>query len=305
MSLRGWRAIVRNGLFPRHFPAPVESRRLACFLLLAGSCLCAGVAWALPGGDPIAGGGELEQPPVSPRDVIVLFNGRDLSGLSHWLKDTRGSDPRGVFRVQDSLLRISGEGDGYIGTRETYRDYHLIVEYKWGKRTDGGKFVRNSGILLHATGPDGGAGGTWMSAIECQLAQGCVGDLIPIRGKDEAGGDILVRITSEVVLGPDNRPRWKPGGRSQVFTGSQLWWSRHDPEFKELLDTRGRDDVESPMGEWTRVDCLCDGGRITVRVNGATVNECHDAFPAAGKILLQCEGFELFVRKFELHPLTK
>jgi len=70
----------------------------------------------------------------------------------------------------------------------TYRDYHLIVEYKWGKRTDGGKFVRNSGILLHATGPDGGAGGTWMSSIECQLAQGCVGDLIPIRGKDEAGG---------------------------------------------------------------------------------------------------------------------
>ena len=186
-----------------------------------------------------------------------------------------------------------------------YRDYHLIVEYKWGKRTDGDKFVRNSGILLHATGPDGGAGGMWMSSIECQLAQGCVVDLIPIRGKDEAGGDIPVQITSEVVLGPDNRPRWKPGGRSQVFTGGQLWWSRHDPEFKELLDTRGRDDAESPLGEWTRVDCLCEGGRITVRVNGATVNECHYAFPAAGKILLQCEGFELFVRKFELHPLKK
>ena len=179
---------MRNGLFPRHFPAPVKSRRPACFLLLAGICLCAGVAWALPGGDPVAGGGEPEQPPVSPRDVIVLFNGRDLSGLSHWLEDTKGSDPRGVFRVQDSLLRISGEGDGYIGTRGTYRDYHLIVEYKWGRRTDGGKFVRNSGILLHGTGPDGGAGGTWMSSIECQLAQGCVGDLIPIRGKDEAGG---------------------------------------------------------------------------------------------------------------------
>jgi len=26
---------------------------------------------------------------------------------------------------------------------------------------------------------------------------------------------------------------------------------------------------------------------------------------AAGKILLQCEGFELFVREFELHPLKK
>lgn len=47
------------------------------------------------------------------------------------------------------------------------------------------------------------------------------------------------------------------------------------------------------------------GGPITVRVNGATVNECHDALPAAGKILLQCEGFDLFVCKFELHPLKK
>ena len=180
-----------------------------------------------------------------------------------------------------------------------------MVEYRWGKRTDGGKFVRNSGILLHATGPDGGAGGTWMSSIECQLAQGCVGDLIPIRGKDEVGIEIPVLFTSEIILGPDNRPRWKTGGTPKVFTGGQLWWSHHDPEFKELLDTRGRNDVESPLGEWTRVECLCDGGRITVRVNGTTVNECHDTFPRAGKILLQSEGFELFVRKFELHPLTK
>jgi Domain of Unknown Function (DUF1080) len=301
----GGRVIVPNGLFPRYFPAPAKSGRPACFALLAGLCLCGGIAWALPGEVSGAGGAKAELPPVSPRDVIVLFNGRDFTGLSHWLKDTKGADPRGVFRVQDGLLRISGEGDGYIATREIYRDYHLIVEYKWGKRTDGGKFVRNSGILLHATGPDGGAGGTWMSSIECQLAQGCVGDLIPIRGKDEAGSDIPVRITSEVAVGPDNKPRSKPGGKSQVFTGGQLWWTRHDPEFKELLDTRGRDDVESPVGEWTRVDCLCDGGRITVRVNGATVNECHDVFPAAGKILLQCEGFELFVRKFEVHPLKK
>src|SRR5262245_61138975 len=123
----------------------------------------------------------------TPREVIRLFNGRDLAGLSTWLKDTKRDDPRRVFRVTDGLLHISGDGNGYIATDKEYRDYHLVVEYKWGKRTDGGKFVRNSGILLHATGPDGGAGGTWMSSIECQLAQGCVGDLIVIRGKREDG----------------------------------------------------------------------------------------------------------------------
>ena len=42
-----------------------------------------------------------------------------------------------------------------------------------------------------------------------------------------------------------------------------------------------------------------------VIVNGTTVNHAYDVFPAAGKILLQCEGFELFIRKCELHPLKK
>lgn len=253
---------------------------------------------------PAGAAGPQAGPPISPREVVPLFNGRDLSGLSTWLEGTGQDDPRRVFRVTDGLLQITGEGHGYVATREPYRDYRLVVEYRWGERTDGGKSVRNSGILLHATGPDGGAGGTWMSSVECQLAQGCVGDLIVIRGRDAAGGVIPVRLTSDVALGPDRRPRWKEGGEPRAFTGGQLWWSRHDPEFRELLDTRGRDDVESPKGDWTRVECLCEGSRITVRVNGTTVNRCYDVSPAAGRILLQSEGFELFVRKFELHPLT-
>ena len=244
--------------------------------------------------------------PISPKDgVIRLFNGKDLSGLYTWLKDTKREDPRKVFTVEDGVIHISGDGYGYVATDKPYRDYQLIVEYKWGKKTDGGKFVRNSGILLHGVGPDGGAGGTWMSTIECQLAQGCVGDLIVIRGKDEKQEVIPVKLTSEVVLGPDKRPRWKKGGEAREFTRGQLWWSLHDPDYKELLDTRGKNDVESPLGEWTRVECLCDGKRITVIVNGTTVNEAYDVFPAAGKIQLQSEGFELFVRKFELHPLKK
>jgi hypothetical protein len=244
--------------------------------------------------------------PVRPEGgVIRLFNGKDLTGLSTWLKDTKREDPRKVFTVRDGMLHISGDGYGYVRTVKEYRDYHLIVEYRWGKRTDGGKYVRNSGVLLHGVGPDGGAGGTWMSSVECQLAQGCVGDLIVIRGKDGKGETVPVRLTADVVLGPDKRPRWNPGGKPRVFTGGQLWWSLHDPGFKELLDTRGKNDVESPLGQWTRVECLCAGKRITAAVNGTTVNECYDVFPAAGRVLLQSEGFELFVRTFELHPLKE
>lgn len=243
--------------------------------------------------------------PVTPKDTLALFNGKDLSGLETWLRDGKRDDPRKVFRVADGVLHISGDGFGYVATDKAYRDYHLTVEFKWGDRTDGGKYVRNSGILLHAAGPHGGAGGTWMASIECQLAQGCVGDLIPIRGKDDQGKLIPVEFSSEVAVGPDKKPRWQQGGEKRVFTGRQLWWNQHDPDFKELLDTRGKNDVESKRGDWTRVECVCQGKDITVLVNGHKVNHCSDAFPAAGRILLQSEGFELFVRKFELRPLEK
>jgi hypothetical protein len=265
--------------------------------LWAGAALALGVA--------ALAGDEKKSEAVRPTELTTLFNGKDLTGFSTWLKDTKGEDPRKVFSARDGLLHISGERFGYVATRKEYRDYHLTVEFKWGKRTDGGKYVRNSGILLHAVGPAGAAGGVWMSSIECQLAQGCVGDLIVIRGKDAKGEAVPVSLTSETALGPDKRPRWKKGGEPRTFTNRQLWWSLHDPDFKELLDTRGKNDVESPLGEWTKVECLCQGRSISVRVNGTTVNECHDVYPSAGKILLQSEGFELFVRKFELRPLPR
>jgi hypothetical protein len=250
---------------------------------------------------------EKRQDPISPgAEVIPLFNGKDLTGLYTWLQDAARADPRQVFTVHDGLIHVSGESLGYLATAREYRDYRLVVDYQWGKRTYGSKSVRNSGILLHGTGPDGSAGrGAWMSCIECQLAQGCVGDLIVIRGKTPDGSTIPVSLTSNTILGPDKRTRWRQDGQPTIYSGRQFWWSLHDPDFKELIDTRGKNDVESKLGEWTRVECVCRGKEITVSVNGTTVNECYDTFPAAGKILLQSEGFEILFRKFELHPLKK
>jgi Domain of Unknown Function (DUF1080) len=248
---------------------------------------------------------EKQAEPIRPTKVIKLFNGRDLTGLYTWLKKGKRKDPLKVFSVEGDMIHVSGEDNGYLATDKAYKDYHLFVEFKWGKKTYGAKYVRNSGILLHGTGPDGGANGTWITCIECQLAQGCVGDLIVIRGKDKNGKAIPATISSETVLGKDGRTRWKKGGERTVYSGKQFWWSKHDPDFKELIDTRGKDDVESKLGEWTRVECVCDGKRITIIVNGTTVNECFDAYPSAGKILLQSEGFEIYFRKFELHPLMK
>ena len=253
--------------------------------------------------------GGLKPDPVTPRDTVKLFNGKDLSGLTTWLRDTKRDDPRQVFAARDGLLHISGDGFGYVATDKEYRDYHLVVEYKWGRRTDGGKYVRNSGVLLHATGPDGSAGGTWMSSIECQLAQGCVGDLIVIRGQGREGrGDPRAdhgRDGTRARTGSGHR--WKKGGEVKTFPPSRgssggrstTGTSRNSSTPAARTTSRAR------VGEWTQVECVCDGPSITVACQRHQVNECSDVVPAAGKILLQSEGFELFVRKFEIRPLRK
>lgn len=263
-------------------------------------------AWLAAVPDPLCAADTptVNPPALTPDRVTPLFNGRDLTGLYSWLADSAHADPKRVWSVRDGVLRCSGEVHGYLATRQAWRDYRLVVEYQWGALTYGAKGVRNSGVLLHATGPDGNRS-PWMSSIECQVAQGCVGDFIAIRGKDEQGATIPVTISADTELGPDKRLRWKPGGAKTVYANRQFWWSRHEAGFQELIDTPGKHDVDSPLGEWTRLECVSAGNRITVIVNGTTVNECYDVWPAAGKILLESEGFEILFRKFELHPLPK
>jgi hypothetical protein len=241
--------------------------------------------------------------PITPREVIRPFNGKDFSGLYMWLKKTGREDPRHVFRVEDGMIRCGAEDMGYLATKDAYQNFHLSVEYKWGAKSTTDKYVRNSGVLLHGVGPDGSQNGVWMTAIECQLAQGCEGDLIVIPGKQTDGKLFPATVSSTTSVAEDGRTRWDKGGKPTAYSGKQFWWSKHEPFFKELIDTRGKDDVASPLGEWTKVECVCSGKRITIKINGITVNECYDAHPAAGKILLQTEGHEIYFRNFEIRPL--
>jgi hypothetical protein len=249
---------------------------------------------------------QLEKEPLLEGEVLRPFNRQDLTGLTHWLRDSGTRDDNNVFSVVNGVVHISGEGMGYLATADNYENYLLSLEYCWGDKTDGSGAVRNSGILLHATGPEGSAtNGVWMASIECQLAQGCEGDLIVIRGKDALDKEIPVTITSNTIVAADGKTRWCPTGKKTVYSGTQFWWARHQVGFEELLDTRGKDDVASPCGEWTRVECLCQSDRITIKINGVTVNECYNVFPSSGKILLENEGNEILFRNIEVRPVSK
>ncbi len=246
-------------------------------------------------------------------EVVSLFNGKDLSGFTTWLGDTKREDPRGVYSVVDGMIRLSGDGFGYLATEREYRSYRLVVEYKWGRRNWRGRerHARDSGIFLHGNGPDGNShdgNGAFMAAIECQVMQGRTGDLMLIRGNRADGTPVPMKLVAQAATERDHEgwPTWKEKGERVILEGfGRLNWSGIDPDWKDDLDFRGRSDVESSGEEWTRVECVCAGNRITVSVNGKVVNEALEASLDRGKILLQCEGSEVFFRTFELHPLGK
>ena len=104
---------------------------------------------------------------------------------------------------------------------------------------------------------------------------------------------------------PTARPAGRRGASRRSTRASQFWWSKHEPFFKELLDTRGKEDVASPLGQWTKVECICAGDRVTIKINGIAVNECFHTYPSAGRILLQNEGNEIYFRNVELRPLKQ
>lgn len=253
-------------------------------------------------------------PPITPVATLPLFNGTNLSGFSTWLVDSRGEDPRRVFQVANGLIRISGEGLGYLGTLASYCDYHLVVEYRWGQTNwnwgDRIGHARDAGIFLHAFGPDGNSRdghGAFKAAIECNVFQGATGDFLLIQGVDENGHDLVPRLTSTVSTTPDGDgwPYWTQGGKLRTFERwGRLNWSHKDPHWRDLTDFRGAQDIERAPGEWNRLECICTSDRIRIRVNGTIVNEARDVSPRCGQILLQCEGSEIFFRRVELHPLA-
>jgi hypothetical protein len=272
-----------------------------CGLFLALAVLAA----CLPG----AGGQDKE-------DVIHLFNGQDLTNFYTWLgapeagKEPYGknNDPDKVFSVKNGHLHVSGKVFGGLITEKEYENYHLIVEFKWGEKTWGKreKAARDSGILLHCVGKEGAAGGVWMESIECQMIEGGTGDFILVGGKETP------RLTVEAEDRPTGagekkhlEPYYKKGAPEREFKGRRINWYGRDPAWQDVKGFRGGQDVERPVGEWNRLEVICDGDRIINILNDKKVNEGRKASHTRGKILVQSEGAEVIFRRIDLRPLKK
>ncbi len=228
-----------------------------------------------------------------------LFNGRDLEGWYTFVqKRGRNIDPKKVFTVSDGMIRISGEEWGCITTGEEYENYHLTVEFKWGEITFDPRLdkARDSGVLLHSIGEDGASSGIWMNSIECQVIEGGTGDFIVV-----GDGTGKFSITSPVAAEKQNGSwLFQPDGKMVTITEGRINWFGRDPEWKDTKGFRGRKDVEKPVGQWNKLECIADGNNITIILNGKKVNYATKVQPSKGKIQIQSEGAEIFVRKVEL-----
>ena len=245
------------------------------------------------------GGCRQNQSSLSDR-VIHLFNGKDLNGFYTYLNGRgRDVDPKNVFTVRDGMIRISGEEFGGLVTQKEYENYHMIAEFKWGEQTFPPRVenARDSGLVIHSQGRDGAFGGTWMFGIELQIIEGGTGDFIVV-------GDGRQEFMLTCPVGADGHIFNEQGTPVTIHGGRIDWWGR-DPGWKDVKGFRGSQDLEKPLGQWNRYECIADGRTITVILNGVVVNRCLDVQPRKGKIQIQTEGAEVFFRRLDLIPLSE
>jgi hypothetical protein len=251
---------------------------------------------------------------IKPTEVIQLFDGKSLANFDGWLVDHHSSDPEKVFSVLDQIdgapaIRISGKIWGGLLTKNAYRDYRLVVEFRWGGATWGNRKdrARDSGVLLHAQGRPGNTGkdfnGPWLRSIEFQIIEGGVGDILPVMGYGDDGAPIRPAVTTTTRKDRDGETVYDPKGTPTTMTGGRInWWGRSE-DWADKLGFRGAQDVESPGLEWTRIEAVVEGGKLTYFVNGKEVNAASDSTFKEGRIMIQSEGAEIYFRKIELQPL--
>jgi Domain of Unknown Function (DUF1080) len=102
---------------------------------------------------------------------IVLLDGHDLNNFDTFIRGKGlNSDPDHIFHVEKGVIHISGNGFGYIITRDTYKDFYLRADFKWGEGTflERKGLARDSGIIFNVQGEQK----VWPRSVEFQINEG-------------------------------------------------------------------------------------------------------------------------------------
>ncbi len=198
-------------------------------------------------------------------DEVQLFNGKNLDGWGYFLvePDVKMKD---VWSVEDGVLVCKGEPMGYLSTEKQYKDFKLVIDWRWAP----GKEPGNSGVLMRITGEPMGL----PRCVEAQLKHGNVGDIWAFQGFDLKGD-------------------------------SDRFAKRHNEKIGDFVGVSRIAGNEKKPGEWNQYAITVDEGELTVMLNGQLVNRATKCDDVAGKIGLQSEGGEIHFRTVKLIPILK
>jgi hypothetical protein len=231
-----------------------------------------------------------------------LFNGKDLKNWDIFLGSpitgfedlAKKATPASTYSITDldgqKVIHISGDIFASLATKAEYGNYHLRLEFKWGEKVYG---KRNSGLLYHSFGPFGAAFGTWMATIEHQLMHESLGDTYLMAN---------TYCETKVTRSEDDKSfSYSPEGQSTTFS-----------EKDNGRSIKKAKDAEKPLGEWNTVDLYCfgqtsvhvDNGQVVmVNTNCSKIENGQKVPLTKGKIQIQSEGGEFFIRKIEIEKI--
>jgi hypothetical protein len=204
---------------------------------------------------------------------VSLFNGKDLTGWSHFLVDPK-VPAADVWSVKDGVLICKGDPLGYLHTNADYTSFKLVVEWRWapGAAAKLGKNP-NSGVLMRVNGEPKPKGVP--RAYEAQLQAGNAGDLYGFWGMPLDG----------------------PADRKREAKGHEL--------LGDMTGVKKTEGTEHAEGEWNTYEVTLDGPSLVVFVNGKKLNDATASNVMPGRIALQSEGGEIHFRRVELTPIRK
>jgi hypothetical protein len=107
------------------------------------------------------------QDAVTPTEHIELFNGKDFSGLTFFMRSN--SPPEKTWEITNGVIHCAGRPPGFLRTEKSYANYQLTVEWRFvavAPHRD------NTGVMVHMQLPDK----VWPKCIECQGQNQKIGD---------------------------------------------------------------------------------------------------------------------------------
>ena len=261
--------------------------------------LATGLALAGLGQDAGTGPKSAEAAPAG--QWTRLFNGRDLTGWYTFLqKHGKDRDPDKVVTIEDGSIRLyrnAADGAevvmGYIATEQEYGDYHLRLRYRWGAKKFRPRYTlkRDAGVYYHISGPDA----VWPRALQFQVEQTNVGDLIALHGMQL---DTWIDPATRAAEIPTFRAP-EAGGEPRVLGGRKDGY-------------QGRLPGDFEVDGWNTAEVIARGDTTTHLLNGHLVNRGRNVRlvdPAdqkssrpitRGRIALEIEAAELDFRDVEI-----